>query len=160
MPQDDLMVKMILSAWNIQVSRADKLLEALSDEQLLQEIAPGRNRGYYILGHLTGIHDMMVELLDLGQRKYPLLENQFVSNPDKADIPRPPMDELRNCWKEVSERIDRLFGRVKAEQWFQKHRSISEADFEKEPHRNKLSVVITRTNHLAYHLGQLVLLKS
>jgi hypothetical protein len=37
---------------------------------------------------------------------------------------------------------------------------MTEEDFEKEPGRNKLSVLINRTNHMAYHLGQLVLLKQ
>ena len=32
-------------------------------------------------------------------------------------------------------------------------------DFIKEPHRNKLNVLLTRTTHLAYHAGQLALLK-
>ena len=45
-------------------------------------------------------------------------------------------------------------------QWFEKHTAVSEEDFTKEPHRNKLSVVLSRTNHLAYHVGQLALLKN
>jgi hypothetical protein len=36
---------------------------------------------------------------------------------------------------------------------------ISEQDFAKEPMRNKLNVLINRTNHLAYHYGQLRLIK-
>jgi hypothetical protein len=30
----------------------------------------------------------------------------------------------------------------------------------KEPHRNKLNLLMNRTNHLSYHLGQLVLLQQ
>jgi hypothetical protein len=46
-----------------------------------------------------------------------------------------------------------------AEQWLEKHTSVSDEDFAKEPHRNKLSVLISRTNHLANHIGQLLFLK-
>jgi hypothetical protein len=46
------------------------------------------------------------------------------------------------------------------EQWFQRHNSVSEEDFQKEPHRNKLNVLLGRSTHIAYHLGQLVLLKK
>ena len=45
------------------------------------------------------------------------------------------------------------------EQWLERHMSVSPEDFDKEPHRNKLNIIISRTNHIAYHLGQLVLLK-
>jgi len=36
--------------------------------------------------------------------------------------------------------------------------AVSDEDFSKEPHRNKLNVIINRTNHMSYHLGQLILL--
>ncbi len=37
--------------------------------------------------------------------------------------------------------------------------TVSDEDFEKEPHRNKLNIIVTRTSHLSYHTGQLILLK-
>lgn len=42
----------------------------------------------------------------------------------------------------------------------QKHSAVSEEDFAKEPHRNKLNLLLNRTNHLSYHHGQLVFLKE
>jgi len=42
--------------------------------------------------------------------------------------------------------------------WFTKHSAISAEDFEKEPHRNKLNILINRTNHQSYHMGQLIYL--
>jgi len=41
-----------------------------------------------------------------------------------------------------------------------KHTSVSEEDFAKEPHRNRLNVLTTRTTHLASHYGQLIFLKK
>ena len=39
-------------------------LDSLSDEQLQKEIAPGKNRGIYILGHLIAVHDDMLAILN------------------------------------------------------------------------------------------------
>jgi hypothetical protein len=39
-----------------------------------------------------------------------------------------------------------------------RHTAVSEADFALNPSRNKLSILISRTNHQSYHLGQLNLL--
>ncbi|MBK6626451.1 MAG: hypothetical protein IPJ87_16545 [Flavobacteriales bacterium] len=40
----------------------------------------------------------------------------------------------------------------------QKLARIAEVDLPKEPHRNRLNVLMSRTNHLAYHRGQLIML--
>jgi len=37
---------------------------------------------------------------------------------------------------------------------------MTDEDLAKDPGRNKLSVLINRTNHMAYHIGQLVLYKK
>jgi hypothetical protein len=54
--------------------------------------------------------------------------------------------------------LQEKFEIMKPEEWFEKHSAISEEDFAKEPHRNKLNIIITRTSHLQYHSGQIVLL--
>jgi hypothetical protein len=46
-----------------------------------------------------------------------------------------------------------------AEDWFTRHANISEEDFVKEPHRNRLNVLLDRTIHLSNHRGQLLLLQ-
>jgi len=40
------------------------------------------------------------------------------------------------------------------DEWFAKHSAVSAEDFAKEPHRNKLNILVNRTNHHSYHLGQ------
>ncbi|HYK46672.1 MAG TPA: DinB family protein, partial [Parafilimonas sp.] len=54
---DALFVKMVMLAWQNQNNEANKLLDALSDEQLSAQTAPGRNSGIYLLGHLAAIND-------------------------------------------------------------------------------------------------------
>jgi hypothetical protein len=38
-----------------------------------------------------------------------------------------------------------------------KERLMSEEDYAKDPIRNRLAVLLSRTNHLSYHLGQITL---
>ena len=80
---------MALDPWNTHIARADKLFNDLSDEQLKEEVAPGRNSGIYLLGHLTAVHDALFPLLGLGEKLYPQLEDIFIKNPDKSGIEKP-----------------------------------------------------------------------
>ena len=158
--KEELFIKMVLDAWNIHVKRADDLFNSFSDEQLMKEIAPGRNRGIYLLGHLAAVHDKILPLLGLGDQLKPELFHIFVENPDKAIANIPATTHLRLFWNEVNTILREHFIKLTPAQWFQKHNSVSEEDFIKEPHRNKLNLVINRTNHLASHLGQLLYLKE
>jgi DinB superfamily len=155
-----LSIKMVLDAWNTQIKNADKLLQELSDEQLLKEVAPGRNRGIYLLGHLTAVHDNMLKLLNFGDSKFPHLLEPFIYKADKVVAELPSIVELRNCWTQVNAELTKQFAALAPAGWFEKHTSVSTEDFAKEPHRNKLNIIINRTGHLAYHLGQLAFLKA
>lgn len=159
-PHEELFIKMVLDAWHTQVKNTDNLLHLLSDEQLLREIAPGKNRGIYLLGHLAAVHDRMLPLLGLGEQRYPNLYTSFVQAADRtvSDLPSP--EDIRNYWKETNNVLSEAFSQLSPTEWFEKHNAVSETDFAKEPHRNKLNLVINRTNHLANHLGQLLLLKT
>ena len=154
-----LFVKMILDRWYASIINCDTLLNSLSDETLQKEIAPGKNRGIYLLGHLIAVHDDLLILLDMGTKLYPELNEPFIKSPDKAVQLLPTVSELRTFWTTQSEAIKQKFDDLKPEEWFEKHTAVNAEDFEKEPHRNKLNIVVTRTSHLQYHLGQLQLLK-
>src|SRR5260221_11681683 len=104
-----LFIKMALNGWETQLKRASKLFDSLSDEQLLQEISPGRNRGIYLLGHLTALHDSLFPLLGLGTRLHPELDEAFLSHPDKSGIKMPAISELRQYWLEVNGKLGEHF---------------------------------------------------
>lgn len=159
MTTTELIVKMVFDRWNASVKNCDNLLNTLSDEQLQKEIAPGKNRGVYILGHLIAVHDDMLILLDMGDKLYPALHEPFLKLADKTVPQLPSATELRNYWTEQCEVLRQKFDALHTENWLEKHTAVSAEDFAKEPHRNKLNIIITRTTHLAYHTGQLVLLK-
>lgn len=157
---EETFIKMVLDAWHTQIKQTDDLFNSLSDTQLLGEVAPERNRGVYLLGHLTAVHDRMFPLLGLGEQRYPHLYKTFVESADKTETNLPSVEDLRNYWKEVNNVLSEKFSKLSVAEWFEKHNAISEVDFAKEPHRNKLNVIINRTNHLANHLGQLLFLKT
>jgi hypothetical protein len=158
--QQKLIIKQVLDAWNGQLSRADKFFDGHTDEQLQQEIVPDKNTGVYLLGHLAAVHDALFPLLGTGEKIYPELDDIFIKNPDKSGIEKPSAAYLRNCWKEVNKKLSQQFNSFTIDEWLEKHNAVSEEDFKKEPHRNRLNVLLSRTNHLAYHLGQLAFLKD
>ena len=151
-------VKMALDSWQGQVNAVDNILAKFSDQQLEEEISPSRNRGSYLLGHLTAVHDLMLPLLRFEESIYPELQPVYVDSPDRAITETPSVAQLRTQWPEVNARLRSHFNSLSAEDWFLRHGNISEEDFIKEPHRNRLNVLMGRTVHLAYHRGQLILL--
>jgi hypothetical protein len=159
MDQQDVLTKIALNAWQIQVDRSTKFINESPDELLLKEVAPGKNRGVYLMGHLIAIHDAMPEILGFGKKAHPELAAIFITAPDKTVDKIPTVSELRTMWTSVHDRLKNEFAKIPAENWFTRHESMTDADFEKDPARNKLSVLVTRTSHLAYHFGQLRLLK-
>ena len=155
----ELFIKMAIMAWDTHIDRMNKLLDELTDEQLAAQTATGRNTGIYLLGHLTAVHDRIIPLLGVGERLFPQLEDLFVTSPDKSGLSFPSVTELKKCWNQTNATLAHHFTRMQADDWFTRHSAVSEQDFSKEPHRNKLNILINRTNHLSYHLGQLVYLK-
>jgi len=158
--QNEVLKKIALDTWTSQITRASKLFEGLTDEQLAKEVAPGKNSAFYLMGHLTAVHDAMFPLLGLGESLHPELVEVFIKNPDKSALKKPGVKELRESWNKVNTLLSSKLAALEGDQWFAKHNSVSEEDFKKEPHRNKLNVVLGRAGHAAYHLGQLNLLNK
>ena len=157
MTSHKLSVQVAINSWRLVVERANKIFSSLTEDELLKEVAPGRNRLIYLWGHLTAVHDAMSPILDLGERLHPELDAIFISSPDKAGARLPSVGELRKYWDEVNGRLLSQFATLSADEWLQRHRSMSDEDYVKDPTRNRLAVLLSRTNHLSYHLGQITL---
>src|SRR5258708_29795006 len=84
MTPEQSVVACAVHAWKLNVERADTLFSGLSEQQLLKEVAPGKNRLVHLWGHLVAVHDAMLPLLGLGQRLHPELDAAFVTGADKA----------------------------------------------------------------------------
>ena len=159
MDHQQIFTQMALSAWDTQISRTDKFLSSQSDEDLLKEIAPGKNRLIYLLGHLIAVNDGMIALFGLGERSYAHLDEAFLKNPDKSGLEMPNASVLRSDWAKSNAQLTALFQQMTPEAWFSRHTAMTDEDFAKTPSRNKMSVLLNRTSHVAYHLGQMILVK-
>ncbi len=146
-----------LKVWKSQTERADKLFRGLSAEEVVREIAPGRNRLLYLWGHLTATHDAMLPLLGLGDRIHPEFDVAFVSNPDKSQTNIPSHEQVRQAWNTIDGELWKGLEEMSWSDWLQRHSAVSAEDFAKDASRNRFAILLSRTNHLSYHLGQAVL---
>jgi hypothetical protein len=156
--EKQIFVNMVLDAWRTQNLRVDKFLAEVSDEQLAWPAVLGRNSGLYVVGHLTGITDGLLPILGWGERTYPEFEETFVKRPYDPEGKVATAAEVRKAWKRVNEIAEKKFSEIGPDEWFDRHTAVSAEDFAKEPHRNRLNVIVSRTNHQSYHLGQLLFL--
>jgi hypothetical protein len=157
MTSHKLSVQVAINSWRLVVERTSKIFSSLTDDQLLKEVAPGRNRLIYLWGHLAAIHDAMFPILGLGERLHPELDAIFVSSPDKTGAQLLPVGELRRYWDEVNTKLLSQFAGLTEDEWLLRHNAMSEEDYAKDPTRNRLAVLLSRTNHMSYHLGQITL---
>ncbi len=135
-----------------------KLLNSLSDEKLASETAPGRNSGFYLIGHLAAVSDALFPLMGWGEKLYPQLDNIFLRNPEKSALEKPSIGQVREYWNTIDKKVAGYINATPYEEWFTRHNAVSAEDFAKEPFRNKMNMLINRTNHMSYHLGQLIYL--
>ena len=157
MTSQQLLVTVAINSWRLVVERADKLFSNLTEEQLLRQVAPEKNRLIYLWGHLTAVHDAMFSILGLGPRLHPELDAIFVSNPDRTATELPSAGELKKYWDEVNGKLLSQFASLSGDEWLLPHRAMSEEDYAKDPTRNRLAVLLSRTNHASFHLGQAIL---
>ena len=155
---DSLYVKMIIAAWEAQNNRVDKLILSLGDEVLQTPTAPGRNTGYYLIGHLAAVNDAMLPLLGFGDKLYPQLSKIFLESPESAALEKPTLNEIKEYWKNINARLTSAIHSLTPDEWLTRHNAVSPEDFAKDPVRNKLNILINRANHAAYHIGQLTYL--
>ena len=157
MTTEKSLVDSALRGWKSNVERAEKLFGDLSPGELEQEVAPGKNRLIYLWGHLAASSDRLLPLLGIGERLHPEFDAMFISSPDESVQLTVSGQSLKAAWQEINEKLWEGFSKFSASDWAQRHTAVSEQDFEREPHRNRFTVLLGRTAHLAYHVGQAAL---
>jgi hypothetical protein len=154
MNNEELFVATAVNAWKVAIDQVERLLSALTDEQLQIHVSPGRNRVYYIVGHLAALHDKMLPLLSFGPRLHPELDEQ-VLKPDRSVPDTLSAADLRRAFGEISATLTQKIQALPASEWLKRHMSVSEADFVRNPLRNRLGVLLSRTCHVTFHAGQI-----
>ena len=157
MTTEKSLVDSALRGWKSNVERAEKLFGDLSPGELDREVAPGKNRLIYLWGHLAASSDRLLPLLGIGERLHPEFDSMFISNPDKSVPLTVSEQSLKAAWQEINQKLWEGIAKFSTANWVQRHTAVSEQDFKREPHRNRFGVLLGRTTHLAYHVGQAVL---
>ncbi len=158
MSNDDALVAGTLAAWKTALNRADKFFTSQDAAGLEKQVAPDHNRLIYLWGHLSAMHDRMLPLLGVAERVHPEFDHIFIGTPDRT-TELPPAEVIRAWWTEVNTRLNEGMARFSSSNWLARHASVSEEDFAKEPLRNRFSILLSRTNHLSYHIGQTALVR-
>jgi hypothetical protein len=158
MTPDEMLIRTAISSWEQVITRVGTLCLSCSEEQLLVEVAPGKNRIMYLWGHLTAIHDAMFSVLRLGERLHPEFDAIFITQPDRS-VPLPSSAEIAKFWEGVHTELLSRFTGLSPNEWLERHGSVSAEEFERNPTRNRLAVLLNRTNHASNHLGQMMLAK-
>ena len=150
------MIKQLISQWEKDLQAMSAVFDKYSDANASTEVAPGRNSVIYLLGHMIAVNDRMIEALEAGERKHKDLDKAFLEDADSKGG-YPSYTSLLDQWKETNERLSTAIRQQSPADWLSRHHYVSEEDFSKEPHRNRLAILISRLTHLNTHLGQLKL---
>jgi hypothetical protein len=156
MTPDHIVIAAAISSWQQVITRVGALCLSLNEEQLLVEVAPGKNRILYLWGHLTAIHDAMFSVLRLEERLHPELDAIFIAQPDQS-MPLPTSAEIAKCWEAIHTALLSKFTTLGPHEWLERHGNVSAEEFEQNSTRNRLAVLLNRTNHASYHFGQMML---
>jgi DinB superfamily len=152
---EELFAATAINTWNTMTSRLERTLSSLTDDELQLEVAPGRNRAYYILGHLTAFQDRLLHQLGLGERLYPELDDLFVTKPDRSYEDTFTGAELRRMFAEITSKVTSGIQAMPPADLLKRHESVSEQDFAKEPLRNRVAVLSSAMTHMMLHAGQI-----
>jgi len=151
----ELLTRTAIASWKQVIGRVDELLSSTSDDGLEKEVAPGRNRIFYLVGHLAAVSDRLFPLLGLGERLHPEFDAEFLENPDTHAPTKVSAADLRKAWTDINSKFTAAIEALRPEQWLEKHTAVSDEDFAKDPLRNRLAVLLSRTNHASFHVGQI-----
>ncbi len=150
-------LQVALLQWDVSNKRMLKVLESISDEIFFLPIIPNGNSPSWLLGHLVDTDDLLLELFGIRQRLFPELGKIYHHTKGSNQIGHLSKSELITQWKQIVASLDDAFKKMTEQEWLSRHMAVSEEDFVKEPHRNKLNVMLSRVSHKASHLGQIAM---
>jgi hypothetical protein len=158
MSHEKTVVDLVLNQFEGKVQQTTAVFTTLGAKAAQITVAPDRNTVSYLLGHLVVVHDKLLEGLGLGERLYPEWDGLFLT-PQQDSPSYPTYEELLGAWQQVNATLGAGLATLSMADWLTKHAYVSDAEFAREPHRNKLNLLLSRTGHLFHHGGQLALVK-
>ncbi len=146
-----------LLQWDTHNRYMQKVLDTITDENFHKPIVPGGNSPSWLLGHLTDTDDALLEIFGIRSRMFPELAKIYHHERGSNQGGHLSRQELTSNWKSILAVLDATFKSMSESDWLARHTIVSEEDFKKQPHRNKLNVMLSRVTHKASHLGQIAL---
>lgn len=156
MPPEDVLAQTVLNSRKAVSRRLSDLADKFPREQFDARVASDGNRVMYLIGHLAVAHDRMFTLLSIGDRLHPELDQAYFDNPDRTFPDPVTPDKLTAALNEIHNALNGAFDSMTPAEWLQKHSEVSEAEFSANPTRNRLAILLSRTNHASLHTGQIV----
>jgi len=142
--QARLFTRIALRTWKATVGRFDDIVVASSDEELAREVA-GKSRLFYLIGHLTALHDRLFTVLGLGERNHAELDAEFGDERDAHRESELSPRGLRQAWNDVNATLLAGMERLTPEQWLEKPANDA----------SRLSMLLDWTDHLSLHSTQI-----
>ena len=146
-----------LIQWEANNRSMQKVLDTISDENFDKPVVPGGNSPSWLLGHLADTDDALLELFSIRDRMFPELAKIYNHERGVNQRGHLSKQQLASKWKAILAVLDATFKSMSESDWHGRHTAVSEEDFKKQPHRNKLNVMLSRVTHKASHLGQIAL---
>ncbi len=146
-----------LIQWDTYNRRMQKVIETISDENFQRPVVPDGNSPSWLLGHLVDTDDALLQLFGISERMFPELAKVYHHERGSNQSGHLSKTDLAEKWKAVLAKLDEAFKSMNENDWLGRHMSVTEEDFKKEPHRNKLNVMLSRVGHKASHLGQIAM---
>ncbi len=150
-------LEICLLQWDAYNRMMKKVIDTIDEKDFNKPIVPGGNSPSWLLGHLADTDDKLLELFGIRSRMFPELAKIYHHERGTNQSGHLTKAELAAKWRAIVEELDSTFKKMSESDWHARHMSVSEEDFKKEPHRNKLNVMLSRVTHKASHLGQIAL---
>jgi hypothetical protein len=144
--------------WLCMTAWASGYIGRLSDDDLRMEVAPGRNHGVWVLGHLIESEDELSKFLGKGAMLYPDYEETFGMKSKLLPVEAyGQVAKLREQWNTVVAKNDAMFRNLNDAEWDEPH-ALVEGDVKDDFYGTKGRCVYLWNLHQMYHVGQLALL--
>ncbi|MBX7044811.1 MAG: DinB family protein [Ignavibacteria bacterium] len=134
-------------------------IDPLTDDELKMEIAPGKNHGVWILGHLIASDDDFSVFMGKGDLLFPDYYEMFGQGSKLQPVENyPPIPLLREQWKTIIEKNRKIYSELQDQELNEPHGRMENP--EKDFFKTKQRIIFYWQLHQMYHAGQLSIILS
>jgi hypothetical protein len=152
MASDEVLIQTAISSWE-QVTKARRhtMFELFRGATISRSRA-WRKPHFVPMGTPHRRKRCDVQRLAAGRAATPGIGRRLHRAPNRS-VPASNLSEAANCWEDVHTELLSRFKTLSPKEWLESRGSLSPEEFERNPTRNRLAVLLGRTNHASYHFG-------